>query len=114
MKLIMLTLSLVFLGAIANAQEPKPPVKEKASELQKRCVENPKACEDQKTSRKQKRFTRKEWCDKYPVPCQELKPIQAPATSSSKREARQAWCKKHPDACAEWKKINQTTPQSKL
>jgi hypothetical protein len=113
MKLSTLVLSLVFLVPIVNAQETKPILKEKASEHQKRCVENPKACEDQKTQRKQNKNARKEWCEKYPVPCQELKPIQAKANSSSKREARQIWCKKHSEACTEWKKITQTTPQSK-
>jgi len=114
MKLIVLAFSLVFLSNLAVAQEPaKSPLKEKTSELQKRCVENPKACEDQKTQRKQNKNARKEWCEKYPVPCQELKPIQAQAASPAKREARQAWCKKHSEACIALKKINQTTPQSK-
>ncbi len=112
MKLFVLALSLAFLAPIANAQETKPILKEKASEHQKRCVENPKACEDPKSLRKPKKNSRKEWCEKYPVPCQELKPIQAQAASPAKREARQAWCKKHAEACTEWKKINQTTPQS--
>lgn len=114
MRLIALALSLAFLGNIANAQESaKPPFKEKTSELQKRCVENPKLCQDSKALRKQKQITRKVWCEKYPVPCQELKPIQAQAVSPAKHQARQAWCKKYPEACAELKQIRQSTPQPK-
>lgn len=113
MRLIVLVLSLAFLVPLANAQETKPILKEKASESQKRCVENPKSCEDPKSLRKHKKNSKKEWCEKYPVPCQELKPIQAQAASPAKHQAKQTWCKKHSEACAEWKKISQTTPPSK-
>lgn len=111
MKFIVLALSLAFLTQLTNAQEsPKPPVKDKTSELQKRCVEDPKSCQEKKAVRKQKQLSRKAWCEKHAVACQELRPIQAQAASPAKREARQAWCKKHPEACSELKQINQTTP----
>lgn len=114
MKLFVLALSLAFLTPIATAQETKPILKEKASEHQKRCTENPNACEGLKSLKKTKRDLKKEWCEKYPVACQELKPIQAQQPSPAKREARHTWCRKHAQACTEWRKITQITPQSTL
>jgi hypothetical protein len=114
MKSVALALSLAFLSNIVIAQEPaKSPLNGKTSELQKQCVENPKACEDQKAQRKQKHDVRKAWCQKHLTACEELKPIQAQAASPEKRKARQTWCQKYTTACAELKQINQTTPQSK-
>ncbi|MEY3221105.1 MAG: hypothetical protein RIT27_2462 [Pseudomonadota bacterium] len=109
----LLSFSLAQPVVLAEETPSKPIAKEKTGELQKRCAENPKLCQEQKAQRKQKQDVRKAWCAKHATACEELKPIQAQPPSPTKRQARQAWCKKHSAACAELKQINQNVPQSK-